>query len=276
MTMRDFQQVDVFSDKLCKGNPVAVVLGADGMTTEAMQEFTKWMNLSESTFLLEPTDPTADYRVRIFTPAEELPFAGHPTLGSCHAWLRAGGKPDGADVIQQCEAGLIRIRRRDGPFAFAAPPLMRDGPVSEGDLAKITAGLGLSPESILRSQWIDNGPGWVGVMLATRAELLSLTPDYDVLAGLELGVVAPGQPGDETQFELRAFCASLRAEDPVTGSLNASVAQWLIGAGIAPPNYIAAQGTAMDRCGRIHVSSEGETIWIGGATTTIVSGTVLT
>lgn len=276
MTMRDFQQVDVFSDKLCKGNPVAVVLGADGMTTEAMQEFTKWMNLSESTFLLEPTDPTADYRVRIFTPAEELPFAGHPTLGSCHAWLRAGGKPDGADVIQQCEAGLIRIRRRDGPLAFAAPPLMRDGPVSEGDLAKITAGLGISPESILRSQWIDNGPGWVGVMLATREELLSLTPDYDALEGLELGVVAPGQPGDETQFELRAFCASLRAEDPVTGSLNASVAQWLIGAGIAPPNYIAAQGTAMDRCGRIHVSSEGETIWIGGATTTIVSGTVLT
>ena len=276
MTMRDFQQVDVFSDKLCKGNPVAVVLGADGMTTEAMQEFTKWMNLSESTFLLEPTDPTADYRVRIFTPAEELPFAGHPTLGSCHAWLRAGGKPDGADVIQQCEAGLIRIRRRDGPLAFAAPRLMRDGPVSEGDLAKITAGLGISPESILRSQWIDNGPGWVGVMLATREELLSLTPDYDALEGLELGVVAPGQPGDETQFELRAFCASLRAEDPVTGSLNASVAQWLIGAGIAPPNYIAAQGTAMDRCGRIHVSSEGETIWIGGATTTIVSGTVLT
>jgi len=276
MTQRDFQQVDVFSGEPCKGNPVAVVLGADGMSTEAMHDFTKWMNLSESTFLLKPTNPEADYRVRIFTPAEELPFAGHPTLGSCHAWLRAGGQPQGAFVMQQCEAGLIRIRQDTGPLAFAAPPLIKDDAVSESDLAMIAAGLGVPRAAIMRSQWIDNGPGWVGVMLGSREELLSVTPDYDVLEGLKLGVVAPGKPADETQFELRAFVSSLRVEDPVTGSLNASVAQWLIGAGVAPPTYIAAQGTAMGRRGRIHVSSEGDTIWIGGTTKTIVSGTVET
>ena len=274
MARRDFQQVDVFSEQSCKGNPVAVVLGADGLSADEMQNFTKWMNLSESTFLLEPVDPEADYRVRIFTPAEELPFAGHPTLGSCHAWLQAGGQPKGSDVVQECDAGLIRVRKEDGPLAFAAPPLMRDDAVSDEDLAKIAAGLRVCPEAIMRAQWIDNGPGWVGAMLESREELLSITPDYDALGTLELGVVAPGKPGDETQFELRAFMPSLRAEDPVTGSLNASVAQWLIGAGVAPSHYIAAQGTAMGRTGRIHISSEGGAIWVGGATHTVVRGEV--
>jgi len=246
MAQRAFQQVDVFSDVPFKGNPVAVVLGADGMSTEAMQGFTIWMNLSETTFLLKPTDPVADYRVRIFTPAEELPFAGHPTLGSCHAWLRAGGVPKG----------------------------VRDGPVAADDLARIAAGLGISAEAIIRSQWIDNGPRWVGVMLASREELLAITPDYDALGPLEVGAVAPGKPGDETQFEVRAFASSLRVEDPVTGSLNASVAQWLIGAGIAPDSYVAAQGTALGRQGRIHISRDGETIWVGGTTTTCIEGNV--
>jgi len=274
MSKRDFQQVDVFSDAPFKGNPVAVVLGADGVSTEAMLDFTRWMNLSESTFLLEPDDPAADYKVRIFTPAEELPFAGHPTLGSCHAWLRAGGQPKGEHVVQECAAGLVRIRRGDGPLAFAAPPLMRDGPVSDADMAAIVAALGVSPDDIMRSQWIDNGPKWVGVMMRSREALLAVDPNYDAMGALEIGVVAPGAAGDETQFEVRAFMGSLRAEDPVTGSLNASVAQWLIGAGIAPPAYIAAQGTAMGREGRVHVSTEGETIWIGGNTVTWVEGSV--
>lgn len=273
MPQRAYQQVDVFSDAPFKGNPVAVVLGADGMTTEAMQDFTRWMNLSETTFLLQPTTPEADYRVRIFTPAEELPFAGHPTLGSCHAWLRAGGKPQGTQVVQQCEAGLVRIRQGDGPLAFAAPPLIRDDPVSPDDLARIAAGLKVPADSIIRSQWLDNGPKWVGVMLASRAELLSITPDYSAFGTLEVGAVAPGEPGDETQFEVRAFMPSLSAEDPVTGSLNAGVAQWLIGAGLAPDQYLAAQGTAMGRQGRIHINRVGKTIWIGGKTTTWIEGT---
>ena len=219
MHKRDFQQVDVFSEVPLKGNPVAVVLGADGMTTEAMQDFTRWMNLSESTFLLEPTDLAADYRVRIFTPAEELPFAGHPTLGSCHAWLNVGGRPKAEHVVQECAAGLIQIRREGGTLAFAAPQLLRDDPVSDADLAKIIAGLGISSDDVLRSQWIDNGPRWVGVMLGSREALLAITPNYDAMGDLEIGVVAPGLPGDETQFEVRAFMPSLRAEDPVTGSL---------------------------------------------------------
>jgi len=274
MTERAFQQVDVFSDDPCKGNPVAVVLGADGLSAEAMHDFTRWMNLSESVFLLQPDDPAADYRVRIFTPAEELPFAGHPTLGACHAWLRAGGQPKGPEIIQQCAAGLIGIRHGDGPLAFAAPPLVRDGPVSEADLARIAAGLGIGPDSILHAKWIDNGPGWVGVMLGDRAQVLSLTPDYDALGTLEVGVVGPGNPGDDTQFEIRAFMPSLRAEDPVTGSLNASVAQWLIGAGLAPRSYVAAQGTALGRAGKIHISSDGEAIRVGGHTATLIEGTV--
>lgn len=274
MRKRDFQQVDVFSDEPLKGNPVAVVLGADGMSTQAMQDFTRWMNLSESTFLLKPTDPAADYRVRIFTPAEELPFAGHPTLGSCHAWLRAGGQPKGDCVVQECTAGMVQIRRTDEALAFAAPPLVRDGPVSEADLAKIAAGLGVPLDDIVRSQWIDNGPGWVGAMLRSREALLAVRPNYDAMGDLEIGVVAPCEAGDETQFEVRAFMPSFRAEDPVTGSLNASIAQWLIGAGVAPPHYVAAQGTMMNRVGRIHVSKDGETIWIGGKTTTWVDGQV--
>ena len=175
-------------------------------------------------------------------------------------------------MVQECSAGLIRVRKGEGTLAFAAPPLVRDDPVSDADLTKIIAGLGISSDDVLRSQWIDNGPGWVGVMLGSREALLAITPNYDAMGELEIGAVAPGLPGDETRFEIRAFMPSLRAEDPVTGSLNASVAQWLIGADVAPPEYIAAQGTAINRAGRIHISSEGDTIWIGGKTTTWIEG----
>lgn len=273
---RPFSQVDVFTDTATLGNPVAVVHDAGGLSTEQMQAFTDWTNLSEATFLLPPTDPGADYRVRIFCPGRELPFAGHPTLGSCHAWLAAGGVPAGDDVVQECGLGLIRIRRSSGRLAFLAPPLLRSGPLDEPDVARIAAGLGLAREDIVDHQWCDNGPNWQAVLLRDSDLVLSLTPDPQALAGLDVGVVAPsGDAGID--FEVRAFFPGNAGltEDPVTGSLNAALAQWLIGAGRAPGHYVAAQGTRLGRRGRVHVSSDAGGIWIGGESVTVITGTVL-
>jgi len=273
-----FQQVDVFSTKPLKGNPLAVVVGADDLTDAQMAAFANWTNLSETTFLLAPTSPEADYRLRIFTPETELPFAGHPTLGTCHVWLATGGMPKGAPIVQECGLGLVRIRSEDGRLAFAAPPLRRSGAVEAEVLARIARGLGVAPKAIVASQWIENGPPWIGVMLRSCAEVLALTPDFAALSGLIVGVVAPWDPsrdGRDAQFEVRAFIpGSAVPEDPVTGSLNAGIAQWLIGAGIAPPSYIASQGTALGRAGRVHVDQIGADIWIGGAVVTCVEGTV--
>jgi PhzF family phenazine biosynthesis protein len=271
-----FQQVDVFSPVPLKGNPLAVVVGADALDDMQMAAFARWTNLSETTFLLQPTTPAADYRVRIFTPERELPFAGHPTLGSCHVWLASGGAARDGRVVQECGAGLVTLRADGDRLAFAAPPLRRSGAVEPAVLAQIARSLGLSASTIRASQWVDNGPGWVAVMLATRAEVLALKPDYAVLDGLELGVVAPWSPqhdGMEAQFEVRAFVSQLGwREDPVTGSLNAGLAQWLIGAGLAPRHYVAAQGTCLGRAGRVHVDTDGDTIWVGGHTVTCVRG----
>ena len=242
-----------------------------------MQVIATWTNLSETTFLLRPQDPAADYRVRIFTPKRELPFAGHPTLGSCHVWLALGGAPRGDEVIQECGAGLVRIKRDGARLAFAAPPQRRSGEV-DGDLrSRIAASLGVAEPAIKAAQWVDNGPGWVAVMLGSRAEVLGLKRDGSLLPGQPLGVVAPWDPardGDEAQFEVRAYTSRGDTEDPVTGSLNASLAQWLIGAGLAKPRYVAAQGTALGRAGRVHVAREGDTIWIGGDVTGCVAGTI--
>ncbi|NUZ04176.1 PhzF family phenazine biosynthesis protein [Piscinibacter koreensis] len=277
-TTFDFAQIDVFTDTPLCGNPLAVVHGADRLDAGQMQAFARWMNLSETAFLLAPTTPGADYRVRIFTTSRELPFAGHPTLGSCHAWLAAGGRVRGEDVVQECGVGLVRIRRGAGRLAFAAPPLRRSGPVDAGLLARIARALRVAPGAIKASQWVDNGPGWVAVMLGSREELLNLVPDPALLAGLELGVVAPWPEGGHAgtpHFELRAFLTTPGVvEDPVTGSLNASVAQWLIGARIAPPRYVASQGTALGRAGRVHVEQDGPTIWIGGDCVTCIRGSV--
>lgn len=272
-----FRQVDVFASAPYKGNPLAVVLEADGVTDAQMAQLGNWTNLSETTFLLKPTSLEADYRVRIFTPQTELPFAGHPTLGSCHAWLSAGNKPKGEFVVQECGAGLVKIRRDGERLAFAAPALRRSGDVEAALVEKIARGLKISRDAIRGAQWCDNGPGWVAVMLGSRAEVLALDPDFSALDDLKLGVVGPwdkSRDGDDAQFEVRAFVSGGGYEDPVTGSLNASVAQWLIGKGIAPEKYLASQGTALGRAGRVHVAREGNDIWIGGRTIPCVEGSI--
>jgi PhzF family phenazine biosynthesis protein len=272
-----FYQLDVFSAVPFKGNPLAVIAEADGLDDAQMQTIANWTNLSETTFLLRPRDATADYHVRIFTPTRELPFAGHPTLGSCHAWLALGHQPRDATVIQECGAGLVRVKRDGARLAFAAPPLQRSGEVAPDLRSRIAASLGLAEPAIKAAQWVDNGPGWVAVMLGSRQEVLQLKRDASVLPGQPLGVVAPWDAacdGSEAQFEVRAFTSRGDNEDPVTGSLNASLAQWLIGAGLAKPRYVASQGTALGRAGRAHVAREGDTIWIGGDVAGCVTGTI--
>jgi PhzF family phenazine biosynthesis protein len=276
MTLRRFDQLDVFTAVPLRGNPLAVVHDAGGLDDARMAAFARWTNLSETTFLLPPADPRADYRVRIFTPGGELPFAGHPTLGSCHAWLAAGGRPrDDATVVQECGVGLVRIRRRGARLAFAAPPLQRTGPLDATLLAQIAAGLGLGVADIRAHQWVDNGPGWCAVLLRDAAEVLAVRPDWGRLGDLKLGLDGAQADGSDTQFEVRAFVPGLGVrEDPVTGSLNAGLAQWLIGAGLAPRAYVAAQGAALGRAGRVHVEAEGATIWIGGDVAECVRGEV--
>ncbi|TFY94820.1 PhzF family phenazine biosynthesis protein [Pseudomonas nabeulensis] len=276
MSTFDFKQLDVFSSVALKGNPLAVVLGADSLTDQQMADFANWTNLSETTFLLTPRDPRADYRVRIFTTLKELPFAGHPTLGSCHAWLQAGGVPKGREIIQECEIGLVRVRRQGDELAFIAPPLLRSGAVEAPLLERVRLALGLSPEAIIRSQWVDNGAGWLALMVADRDQVLALQPDYSQLLGLAVGVIAPCDPARDdvdAQFEVRAFVAGDGAqEDPATGSLNAGVAQWLLGEGLAPERFVVSQGTALGRAGRIYVERQGDEIWVGGAVAVCIEG----
>jgi PhzF family phenazine biosynthesis protein len=272
---RPFSQVDVFSAAPLAGNPLAVVHAAEGLDDARMAALARWTNLSETTFLLPPADARADYRVRIFTPGGELPFAGHPTLGSCHAWLAAGGRPRTPGVVvQECGVGLVRIRA-DGPrLAFAAPPLRRTGPLDDALLAQIAGALSLAPGDILHHQWVDNGPGWCAVMLRSARDVLALRPEWAALTPLKLGVVGAHEAGHDAAFEVRAFIGDGGYEDPVTGSLNASLAQWLIGAGLAPAGYVAAQGTALQRAGRVHLARDGDVVWVGGDVAEVVRGEI--
>jgi PhzF family phenazine biosynthesis protein len=280
--MHTFRQVDVFGSTPLGGNPVAVVHGADGLADAQLQDFARWTNLSETTFLLAPTTDEADYRLRIFTPSTELPFAGHPTIGSAHAWLEEGGAPRSArQVVQECGAGLVTLRRTAAGagtrLAFAAPPLLRSGPVSDDDRAAILGPLGLTEDEVVEMTWVDNGPGWVGVLLRDADAVLALQPDFYSLHH-DVGVVGPRADGD-TACEVRALCpmGSGITEDPVTGSLNAGLAQWLAGT-VLPLSYVAAQGTVIGRTGRVHVerSTEGggDTVWVGGDAQTVVRGEV--
>ncbi len=273
---RPFAQVDVFTTTPYAGNPVAVVLDGSDVSDEEMQRFARWTNLSETTFVLPPSDSGADYRVRIFTPVLELPFAGHPTLGTCHAWLTAGGgEPKRDDVIvQECAAGLIPVRRTENGLAFAAPPLRRSGPVDEELVVRIASILGTDRAAIRDAQWVDNGPGWVAVMLASADAVLAVEPAF---SELDLGVVGPHPVGSPEAFEVRAFFPKdgVAVEDPVTGSLNASLAQWLLGSGQATAPYIARQGTALGRSGRVHITTDSEgAIWVGGGTIACITGNV--
>ena len=294
MTSRRFAQVDVFTGVALKGNALAVVLDGDDLTDAQMAAFARWTNLSETTFLLPPTDPAADYRLRIFTPTTELPFAGHPTLGSCHAWLASGAAPRDPDlVVQQCGVGLVRIRRDGARLAFAAPPRRRSGSLDEGMVERIARFLQVPRTAIVAHQHCDNGPGWKAVMLASAAEVLALAPRLSSEPTLEIGVVgafesAPGKVGvvgshapqsaqSAPAFEVRAFFPApggTLAEDPVTGSLNAALAQWMIAAQLAPPRYVVAQGTALGRAGRVFVEHDGREVWIGGASVTCIEGTL--
>jgi PhzF family phenazine biosynthesis protein len=270
-----FTQVNVFSRNPLSGNPLAVVHGAGGLDAARMAALARWTNLSETIFLLPATDPAADYQVRIFTPGGELPFAGHPTLGACHAWLSAGGSPRRADlVVQQCGIGLVRVRR-DGPrLEFAAPPLCRTGPLEPDVVETVVRALGLVRSDIICHQWVDNGPGWCAVALRSASQVLSLQPDWAALAPLKLGVVGPHEVGHDAAFEVRAFIGGGGYEDPVTGSLNASLGQWLIGAGIAGSSYIASQGTVLQRDGRVYLRKQAEEVWVGGDVVDVVRGEI--
>lgn len=278
MSARAFSQVDVFAESPLTGNPVAVVHDAEGLSDEQMAAFAQWTNLSETTFLLPPTDERADYRLRIFTPAQELPFAGHPTLGTAHAWLAAGGEA-GDSVVQECGLGLVEVRRDGERLAFRAPDFVRSGPVSEDDLGRAMGWLGVEPRQLVAAEWIDNGPGWMGLQLDSAASVLSLRPNFAAL-DYDVGVIGPHEPQEAQRlgagYEVRAFCpGGTINEDPVTGSLNAGFGRWLTGTGALPAGYTARQGTAIGRDGRVHVRRDeaGDT-WVGGACRTLVQGTV--
>ncbi|WP_246036563.1 PhzF family phenazine biosynthesis protein [Sinomonas susongensis] len=266
----------MFTDEFLGGNPVAVVHDAVGVSDESMAAFARWTNLSETTFLLPPTQAGADYRLRIFTPGGELPFAGHPTLGSARAWLEAGGVPkEGGQLVQECGVGLVDLRDDGGRLAFAAPPLQRSGPVDQEEVAVVAGSLGLAADDVVDAAWVDNGPGWVAVLLRDAETVLGLRPDFPSMGSYKVGVIGPYADGSEAAFEVRAFCPDLAVpEDPVTGSLNAGLAQWLIGSGRAPSSYTVQQGTVLGRGGRVHVTSDGEDVWIGGDTVVGIRGSV--
>ncbi len=277
--MLPFRQVDVFSAEPWLGNPLAVVHDADELTDEQMARFARWTNLSETTFLCAPTDPGADYRVRIWTTAGELPFAGHPTIGSAHAWLEAGGVPRGEAIVQECGAGLVDVRRSPR-LGFAAPPLRRSGPVEADLRARITRALGVSDASVEDMAWIDNGPGWVGVDLGSADAVLDVVPD--IAAFTDLKVTVLGRWDDAraralgADVEVRAFYADGRdfAEDPVTGSANAGLAQWLIGTGALPTSYTSRQGSVIGREGRVRIEADGDRVWVSGDAVTRIVGEV--
>lgn len=279
MRTRRYSQIDVFTHEALLGNPLAVVHEAEDLDATRMAQFARWTNLSETSFLLPPTDPQADYRVRIFTPGRELPFAGHPTLGSCQAWLSAGGQPRTADeIVQECGVGLVRIRRSpDGALAFAAPPT-RVAPASAEEQATARLALGLEAGQVLDAAWLHNGPRFLVLRLDSATRVLSLRPDHARLkaAGLIVGVVGPHDPAAPAAFEVRAFLAAEDSieEDPVTGSLNAALAHWMIGRGVAPSRYVASQGTCLARAGRVQLALEGDTLWVGGRTAACIEGTV--
>uniref|UniRef100_UPI0030FA9C1E PhzF family phenazine biosynthesis protein n=1 Tax=uncultured Acidovorax sp. TaxID=158751 RepID=UPI0030FA9C1E len=287
MQQRLFRQIDVFSHHPGFGNPVAVVLDAQGLSDADMRRFAAWTNLSETTFLMPPTAAGhaagADYRLRIFSPRGELPFAGHPTLGTCRAWLQQGHTPRVPGlVVQESAQGLVQIEHQGDTLAFAAPPLQRSKP-SPALVPLVASALGLRPHQIQAAQLLDNGPVWLGLLLDSAETVLGLTPDHARLKdlGQDVGVIhiAPdaGDDPERPGAVVRAFAAPMgNPEDPVTGSLNASLAQWLIGEGLAPTRYLVAQGECLGRAGRVYIRQDAQgQVWVGGHTVTCIEGTAL-
>ena len=271
-----FHQVDVFTNQPLFGNPLAVVHSADDLSDDRMSQFANWTNLSETTFLLNPINPLADYRVRIFTPSRELAFAGHPTLGSCHAWLANAGTPKSSDfIIQECEIGLIKIRRDKDLLSFAAPPLIRTGPLEKSTLVQLADALGVNESDITAHQWVDNGPGWCAVMLKSAEHVLSIKPDALKLKEFKVGVIGPYPSAGDCDYEVRAFVVPFGiTEDPVTGSLNAGIASWMTSSRLSMDNYTVSQGTALGRRGRVFIQKMGGDIWVGGHVAGCIKGTV--
>jgi PhzF family phenazine biosynthesis protein len=280
MTMprtRPFVQVDVFSTSPYSGNPVAVVLDGTDLSDEEMQGLARWTNLSETTFVLPPTVPEADYRLRIFTPGDELPFAGHPTLGSAHAWLDGGGVPRHGDrVVQECAAGLVTVRRGEGALAFAAPPRVREGALDEDYLKRIVDAFGITRDRVLAHQWVDNGPGWAVVQLATAEEVLALEPDLSLIPDAMVGAIGAHPEGSAHRFEMRTFAPGVGVpEDPACGSMNAGVGQWLTSTGAVPSSYRVSQGARLGRAASIEVTVDTDgTVWVSGAAVVCIRGTI--
>ena len=280
MTMprsRSFMQVDVFSTSPCSGNPVAVVLDGTGLSDEEMQGLARWTNLSETTFLLPPTVPEADYRVRIFTPGGELPFAGHPTLGSARAWLEGGGTPqDDERVVQECGVGLVTVRRGEDVLSFAAPPRVREGALDEDQVLRFVGALGIERDQVVAHEWVDNGPGWAVVRLATAAEVLALEPDFSRMPDAMVGAIGAHPDGSRHAFEMRTFAPGAGVpEDPACGSMNAGVGQWLTSTGAAPASYRVSQGTRLGRAASIEITADADgTVWVSGAAVVLISGTI--
>jgi PhzF family phenazine biosynthesis protein len=281
MTMprtRSFMQVDVFSALPFRGNPVAVVLDGVDLAEEEMQRLARWTNLSETTFVLPPTTAEADYRLRIFTPQGELPFAGHPTLGSARAWLESGGRPQQADgrIVQECVAGLVTVRRSEEALSFAAPPRVREGALDDAYLDRIVAAFGIPRERVLAHQWVDNGPGWAVVQLATAREVLALEPDLSLISTAMVGAIGAHPEGSEHQFEMRTFAPGVGVpEDPACGSMNAGVGQWLTATGAAPSTYRVSQGSRLGRAASIEITADTDgTVWVSGAATICVQGSI--
>jgi PhzF family phenazine biosynthesis protein len=277
MRERKFKLIDVFGDGPFAGNPLGVVTDATGLETADMQRIANWLNLSETTFLLPPTDERADYRVRIFTVDRELPFAGHPTLGSAHAWIEDGGGPkQGEIVVQECGVGLVPIRREGDRLAFAAPPLTRSGPLTDAEITEVLGVLRLPRDRVVDAAWVSNGPGWVAVLLQSAEEVLAVNPVSKHDRVIDVGVVGPHTPDGDADFEIRGFfsgSAGMLIEDPVTGSLNASIAQWLFASKRATGAYVAAQGTALGRRGRVALcQDETGQVWVGGTARTMMAG----
>jgi PhzF family phenazine biosynthesis protein len=280
MTMprnRSFVQVDVFSTSPYSGNPVAVVLDGTGLSDEEMQGLARWTDLSETTFVLPPTVPEADYRLRIFAPGGELPFAGHPTLGSARAWLEGGGTPRHDDrIVQECGVGLVTVRQGAGTLAFAAPPRVREGALEEDQLLRIVGAFGISRDRVLAHEWVDNGPGWAVVRLATAKEVLALEPDFSLLPDAMVGAIGAHPDGSRHAFEMRTFAPGVGVpEDPACGSMNAGVGQWLTATGAVPSSYRVSQGTRLGRAASIEISADADgTVWVSGAAVVRIRGTI--